>query len=468
MSNKKGDPTGSARPPGSRHEISSHGFTLSTKLSAKLEHLAQWRIHPSSIKSLEGAPDIQGSSATVSRALLDVPYDSKDGMDGPADAKEGVVGLHGRKGKSSSRASGSEADRDVEKGKEGTRRGMVMKLKSMVGLLGPRRTGSSRSSNVAYKTVAVKKIKMSEDIARMLRLTLREAEFLVELSHPNIVRLSGFVEDISNNILWLVFPWEDNGNLSDFVASGNWEVPERVSLISDVADGVKYLHSREPPIRHGDLKSINILVNFECRAIITDFGCARRLAKKDREIRKEQIETPPQVEPRFEATFCESTETMTITGDKYTLRWAAPELLNGDDPGLWSDIWALGWVAYEVMTNSIPFEGVGDGQVTVSVIQGDLPSIFDDTRLALIRALWTLMKECWSLNPGKRPTAEEWRNAMDWMASKVVLEPRAHNLPGFDAAEGHSGPNKNGRYDGCRGSLSGTPDETRTYVLATG
>lgn len=107
---------------------------------------------------------------------------------------------------------------------------------------------------------------------------------------------------------------------------------------------------------------LNILVTAEYRAIITDFGSARRLANEepaeqpsengdrsqpagldpgsDSEI------TPPQ------AVFCADTNTITLTGNNYTIRWAAPELLMDDRPGLGSDIWALGWVAYEVRLQS--------------------------------------------------------------------------------------------------------------------
>ncbi|KIO28942.1 hypothetical protein M407DRAFT_228890, partial [Tulasnella calospora MUT 4182] len=191
-------------------------------------------------------------------------------------------------------------------------------------------------------------MKISGDKARILGLTLREAGFLVELSHPNIVKLDGFVEDISKNVIWLVFPWEENGSLRDFVASADWEIPERISLIRDVAGGVEYLHSRTPPLYHGDLKSINVLVSSEYRAVITDFGSARRLTSKD--LGKGGERTGPKLQEGLllDVKFSAATKTMTLTGDKYTLRWAAPELLNGDAPGLWSDIWALGWVGYEV------------------------------------------------------------------------------------------------------------------------
>ncbi|KIO33091.1 hypothetical protein M407DRAFT_37419, partial [Tulasnella calospora MUT 4182] len=181
----------------------------------------------------------------------------------------------------------------------------------------------------------------------------REAEFLVDVTHENVIAFEGFVEELSKNVIWLVFPWKDNGNLRDFAASGDWRIPERISLIRDVCRGVDYLHSRRPPICHGDLKSVNILVNSEYHAVITDFGSARPSS--------------------FEATLCTSTNTITLTGDRFTLRWAAPELLQEYPSSLQSDIWALGWVAYEVMTNSFPFKGVGEAIVIKRVIQGDLP-----------------------------------------------------------------------------------------------
>lgn len=58
-----------------------------------------------------------------------------------------------------------------------------------------------------------------------------------KLSHPNIVEIIGFVEDVENHIAWLIFPWEENGNLREFLRSGKWEMPERVSLVGHECAG---------------------------------------------------------------------------------------------------------------------------------------------------------------------------------------------------------------------------------------
>ncbi|KIO19027.1 hypothetical protein M407DRAFT_83300, partial [Tulasnella calospora MUT 4182] len=88
-----------------------------------------------------------------------------------------------------------------------------------------------------------------------------ELRLLDKLSHPNIAKIIGFVEDVEKSIAWLVFPWEDNGNLREYLRSGTWEIPERVSLIRDVASGLDYLHCRRPPVCHGDLKSVSITMS---------------------------------------------------------------------------------------------------------------------------------------------------------------------------------------------------------------
>ncbi|KAG9050007.1 hypothetical protein FS837_008187 [Tulasnella sp. UAMH 9824] len=219
---------------------------------------------------------------------------------------------------------------------------------------------------------------------------------------------------------------KEHGNLRDFLASGEWEIPERISLIHDVTLGLEYLHSREPPIYHGDLKSLNILVDLACHALITDFGSARHLGgdqvgkrPKGANEHKTQPSTDPNTKEEhitLEAFFSATASTLTLTGSSYTLRWAAPELLQDEGPRLPSDIWALGWIAYEVMTNTIPFHDIKKDAIVINhVIQGHLPSVTEHARMSLIRALCSLMVQCWSINPDKRPTVEECRKVISWM-----------------------------------------------------
>lgn len=62
---------------------------------------------------------------------------------------------------------------------------------------------------------------------------VHQVEVMAGLSHENVVQLIGFVEDLENGTAWIVVSWEPNGNLSEFLAKGDWEIPERISLVSD-------------------------------------------------------------------------------------------------------------------------------------------------------------------------------------------------------------------------------------------
>lgn len=56
---------------------------------------------------------------------------------------------------------------------------------------------------------------------------------LARLSHENVVHLLGFVEELEEGKAWIVLSWHPNGNVSEFIARGELEIPERISLVSD-------------------------------------------------------------------------------------------------------------------------------------------------------------------------------------------------------------------------------------------
>ncbi|KAG8926537.1 hypothetical protein FRC01_008718 [Tulasnella sp. 417] len=200
---------------------------------------------------------------------------------------------------------------------------------------------------------AVKKLRWDREDAdeseKFFKLFVNELSIMAQLSHDNIVQLAGFVEDMKKGDAWIVLPWEANGNVREFLQSGEWDIPERISLIQDVVAGVEYLHTRQPPICHGDLKSLNILVNSSYHAVITDFGSARKKASADvvehdasegpcrasnAEVKKDSKSPRVKLNP--------STLELTLTGPGFSLRWTAPEVLKEEVPDLPSDVWAVG------------------------------------------------------------------------------------------------------------------------------
>jgi serine/threonine protein kinase len=113
--------------------------------------------------------------------------------------------------------------------------------------------------------------------------------------------------------------------------------------VLDIADGLAYLHSMQPTIVHGDLKAVsdyflvyrysnlglpqlNILITDDRRACLTDFGLATASDSQVMNFSSLSTEKPGG-----------------------TLRWTAPELLNGtDNSNTKSDIYAFACVCYEV------------------------------------------------------------------------------------------------------------------------
>lgn len=61
---------------------------------------------------------------------------------------------------------------------------------------------------------------------------MHEVEVLAGLLHKNIIRLIGFAEELESGEAWIILSWKSNGDLRKFLATGSWEIPERISLVS--------------------------------------------------------------------------------------------------------------------------------------------------------------------------------------------------------------------------------------------
>ncbi|KAG9031538.1 hypothetical protein FS837_002955, partial [Tulasnella sp. UAMH 9824] len=297
----------------------------------------------------------------------------------------------------------------------------------------------STSSEPDY--VAVKKLRFDAEIDddRALAPFAHEVNLLNAVSHENVVKILGFVEDIDNEVAWMVFTWEKNGNLREFVRSSDWELPERVSLIDDVVRGLSYLHGSNPPICHGDLKSLNILVNPGNRAVITDFGSARAIDSETGEVVSSVQEAKQNGTPGQTSTETATTEALkievpganefiTMTGPAWTVRWAAPELLKGGLPNLGSDIWALGWICWEVVTGNFPFNEDNDISVIRRIVTEDLPTVSDDAQLKQIKTLCSLMEDCLRFAANERPTAIRCQQVVSFMDQTIPFRKGGENV----------------------------------------
>ncbi|KIO23531.1 hypothetical protein M407DRAFT_51502, partial [Tulasnella calospora MUT 4182] len=202
-------------------------------------------------------------------------------------------------------------------------------------------------------------------------------------AHPGIAKFIGFYADFDNSKAWLLSPWEPNGNVSQFVAAQNLEVPEKLSLVYDTIDALNFLHQLDPPVCHGDIKAANVLVTSEYKARLCDFG----LARLHEDIGFGRLETS--------------------TGMKGSIRWCSPEILRDEPRAPTSDVYAWAWLVWEIMTGDLPYQGTSaDYAIMAKIFESTLPQVDGASRLSDCLQVWDLMIRCWNFEPGQRPTAK--------------------------------------------------------------
>ncbi len=161
---------------------------------------------------------------------------------------------------------------------------------------------------------------------------LRERQILARLHHPNIARLldGGMTPDRRPFFAMEYVSGEPITRYSDARAL---DVNARLDLFALVCDAVQYAHQNL--VVHRDLKPSNTLVTPDGQVKLLDFGIAKVLHEDD------------------EAPFA----TLTRLGSgPMTPEYAAPEQVRGEPVTTATDVYALGALAYELLTGRGPHE----------------------------------------------------------------------------------------------------------------
>ena len=104
---------------------------------------------------------------------------------------------------------------------------------------------------------------------------LRECEQSSRLRHPNIVRFLGIYYPPGARIPSLVMERLHCSLTNLLEQNSSLPMGTKLSIMSDVALGLRYLHTRTPPIIHRDLSSNNVLISRGLEGKIGDLGTAR-------------------------------------------------------------------------------------------------------------------------------------------------------------------------------------------------
>ncbi|KAF7984312.1 hypothetical protein HWV62_15293 [Athelia sp. TMB] len=204
---------------------------------------------------------------------------------------------------------------------------------------------------------------------------LRLVQEWSRLQHQNIMPCLGISNDFGD-IASLVMPMCPDGNINDYVVDHPFV--NRLALLSQVAEGVAYLHSQG--VVHGKICGKNIVVAPNGRPLITDTGLARVIQAQ------------------------EGIFPWALPSD--SLRWRAPETFSSEDDAntASSDVWSLGMTILEVMSGRMPYYPRRQLPATIfAITDGVLPVRPDNDTVS--DSLWSLLHTIWAQSPENRPCA---------------------------------------------------------------
>ncbi|KAF8318091.1 kinase-like protein [Clavulina sp. PMI_390] len=222
---------------------------------------------------------------------------------------------------------------------------------------------------------------------RIKRLVRREAITHSQLRHPNILPFRGVYCDPSTERPLTVSPFIERGSLQNLIEEdGEISFTMFQHVVSAFKDNIYYLHSRSPPVIHGDLHPGNILIDDSGVPYICDFGLSRI---------------------RYEVTRSRTQSPGAVTKS----RFRAPEISTeegADKSTQESDIFSLSLTFLALWSGKKPFPHLNEFAVVTQIADGRRPK--RPKNFAIVPAndgkiLWALLEDMWKHHPTKRPSS---------------------------------------------------------------
>ncbi|KAL6282903.1 hypothetical protein ACE6H2_013832 [Prunus campanulata] len=274
------------------------------------------------------------------------------------------------------------------------------------------------------KVVAIKKSKVG--VPAQNEQFVNEVIVLSQINHRNVVRLLGCC--LETPVPLLVYEYITNGTLFHHIhgkksegSSLSWEL--RLKIAAETAGALAYLHSStSTPIIHRDVKAMNILLDDNYTAKVSDFG-ASRLVPMD--------------------------QTQVTTLVQGTLGYLDPEYFHSNQLTQKSDVYSFGVVLVELLTSKVALSFARPESernlasfFVCSMEEDGLNRIWDDTlfsegNIQTLKNVANLAKRCVSLKGEERPTMKEVASELEgmrimakhpWESSNFCPEETVHLL----------------------------------------
>jgi serine/threonine protein kinase len=265
------------------------------------------------------------------------------------------------------------------------------------------------------RTVAIKVLSphVADSPARRQRFE-REARAVSSLNHPHICSLYDVGEQ--DAAPFLVMEYVEGETLAHRLVRGALPLDQVLRYAVEIADALDHAHRQG--IVHRDLKPANIMLT-RAGVKLLDFGVAKLWAS-------EAIAGRPTAVTRPLDTI---TDEGTIVG---TLRYMAPEQLEGRATDGRADLFAFGAIVYEMSTGRPAFEGASQASAIAAILERD-PAPLSAGRPDVPPMLAQLVTRCLAKSPDDRwQTARDLKEALTWItesraqaASATATQPLA-------------------------------------------
>ncbi|MFB3922854.1 MAG: protein kinase [Terriglobia bacterium] len=236
---------------------------------------------------------------------------------------------------------------------------------------------------VVKREVALKTILDIADL-KALELFHKEYEVLASISHPNIVEIFDLGEfgEANEPVPYFVMPLLSGMTLDRIIktASHRLTVERTIEIISQTCRGLQAAHERG--LVHRDMKPSNILVMDDDAVKIIDFGVVHKA------------------------------DAQSTKGLKGTLLYMPPELIEMKPPSALSDIFSLGVVAYEALTQRRPFDRANQYEI-IQAVRSHIPPPASDFNSAVSQTVSRVIHKAMAKQPYHRfSTAREFAETL--------------------------------------------------------
>ena len=242
-----------------------------------------------------------------------------------------------------------------------------------------------------HRKVAVKVLRPELAAALGAERFLQEIDIAAKLTHPHILGLHDCGE--ADGFLYYVMPYIEGESLRDKLAKeGELPIAEAVRILRDVVDALSHAHKHS--VVHRDIKPDNVMLS-DRHALVTDFGVAKAVSEAT---------------GRHQLT----TEGVALGTPAYM----APEQAAAD-PHIdhRADIYAVGVIAYELLTGRTPFVGNTQQELLAAHVT-QTPDPVTKYRDAVSPALAELVMRCLKKKPADRwQTADELLPQLEALAT---------------------------------------------------